>query len=372
MREAYGNCPEWNTIGAEFLDFMKLEGQAQMEKRFKDRETALQALLLLDKVPSSLVGASTCETVETFNSWLPQPRLVDIRHLPVIKDLLESDVSVEVMEAQYSTRSNELRREIQIWARGIVDDSIENLRKGLEQAGLSMDLPELCLLASDIASSPIEGRKAHGHLLFRADSFFCVKVGGSIQPRTFSDIAITWMTGQISSAPFEVAKHPYHMEASNAARKLLAGHPDALTIKPGLSKQKLFKCKRCLWPEKGAAPWSSLVQHFIEVDQQWNQMCRVTTSNPIWLRRNHNLGHPILKDAFKMVDANQEDFALSYRTWLGERGYILVCRFCERNRGLKMRFRCIDDMRAHAGVHRMASPVLPGFLYRKITANDAP
>ncbi|KAG8726184.1 hypothetical protein FRC11_000654, partial [Ceratobasidium sp. 423] len=252
-------------------DTRRSERKNRLVDLFLDIQKKDSSVLEL-KAPNPVLRLSSTMPTISFTHRGPFPDLAHTFDWPVVKNLYETDSSVEDMEATFEEHREEIEAMVAEWRDRIHTHLANELRDGYESQGEVLR-PTIAILNND--PDPLANVSDDLKLLLRADSFFRKTVSSYLsQPLSYGTILSSERLNGIQSvygstttraAPSLDNIH-WHPEAHEVARGLLAdlGRPDASYLEmKGVGS--VFACGRC--HETEVRNWEGMVQHYIEQKQ---------------------------------------------------------------------------------------------------------
>ncbi|CAE6528355.1 unnamed protein product [Rhizoctonia solani] len=307
----------------------KMDRQDRLAELF-DGIKEKDPLVLKLKASNPVLRLSSTMPTISFTYRGPFPNIGHTLDWLVVKNLYETDSSVEEMEANFETHREEIEGLITEWRNQIHTQLASLLRDGYESQGEVLR-PTVAVLNND--PDPLANMSDDLKLLIRGDSFFRKSVSPdySTQPLSYGTILSTErLTGALSAfgpiihrpAPSLDHLH-WYPEAHEVARELLAdlGRPDASYLEmKGVGA--VFVCGRC--HENDVRNWEGMVQHYVEQKQLYAKIEEDETCECEGITYN-NVHDPSLFTDRPMIT----DYATKTLENDAGIGRLQICKVCE-------------------------------------------
>ncbi|CAE6469350.1 unnamed protein product [Rhizoctonia solani] len=274
----------WTNIQPKLIPLLEAnrEARLQMERdsRKSQRQLRLSELfleikqkdpsVLQLKAPNPVTRLTNAGSTISFTYRNPFPDLCHALHWPLVKDLYETDSTVEEMEARFEEKREEVEGLVTEWQNRIQSQVVGRLREGYTSQGETI---RPTITVSNEGPDPLANVSDDLKLLLRADSFFYdTQTFSSLKvPVSFSTmISSAGLSGSLSAYASVIPRpvpnldhYQWYPEAHEAARELLAdmGRPDASYLEmKGVGSA--FACGRC--HETDSRNWEKMVEHYVE------------------------------------------------------------------------------------------------------------
>ncbi|KAG8690885.1 hypothetical protein FRC08_010320 [Ceratobasidium sp. 394] len=269
---------KWEKLKPRIIAFAETEAKERPERERKERRSGRDSKLRhlfqslrrgMDTLPDNLDELALAQRAAKVANWLPLPSFSDALEWTVVRDLLETDTSVEEMASRFDEHSEEIGQLIVDWGKRVKREWANILREGRKQEGLVADPPRARLPVNEAERDPFEEADADTSLLLRADSFFTFETTREI--RSYDTLVeYTHNDYCISSGPLNSTSYTYNAEASAVARVLLSslGCPDASSLEFNAGSSEWFRCGRC---HTHKMAWHFIVMHYIDMAADWKK-----------------------------------------------------------------------------------------------------
>ncbi|KAG8703926.1 hypothetical protein FRC08_002555 [Ceratobasidium sp. 394] len=274
----------WSRLEPVILGFLTTEAEDRVRREREQRSKILEGQFHglqndMDTLPDPIVGLPAAEIADTMAKWLPIPQYVDALEWPMIRDLLETDVSEAHMVDRFKQHRDEIILLITNWGRQVKREWASILREGRRKDGLVPDAPRPRLPASGAGRNLLEDLDPDTCLLLRADSIFAHRDQSSILSydilmRSIQHGFNRFTTPRITRRDlFDLTAYTFHSEASGIARALLAslGQQDASVPEFNVVFGRWFLCGRC--GNRYRMSWMCMVKHYLDMNREyWNKV----------------------------------------------------------------------------------------------------
>ncbi|QRV76910.1 hypothetical protein RhiJN_19755 [Ceratobasidium sp. AG-Ba] len=345
----------WIALEPKIMAVLDSNNKAQLKIRSDLRASKLRELFDALRHPTPLphdLSAQSKEFIDrTLEDWMPSPRFPDMRDILIFQDLLNTDRTVEQMEARFMDFRAHITEKILEWSRNVKTGLIEIASRGRK----SVDASRTLLFVSNARGTrvaPSHGHSSESRVLLLPDSFFRIKTKNGFITRSYADLALATSRGKsICIGKLDMADFAWDPEASAMARKLLAtkhrwnGHMNLAL--------DTLECRLC---GRSNMPWSSLVTHYVQQYAHWSniqpRLPDIESSGYVFLH-DHNLDLPPakLKIPVDVVQwSNVEvgkrvDDARGVATKCPTHRY--VCRICDMAKVKDIWVYDLEDMQVH-------------------------
>lgn len=192
---------------------------------------------------------------------VPLPEYADALEWPVIKNLLETDVSAEEMTESFEVVRDEIKQQAFDWGTQFKNLCVKLVREGRQKTHLDVDPPRPQLPPGEPGNDPFQKISLDDCLLFRADTIFRFKAEACTYDTLLMCMRDSWMARHVRDplAPLKPEIYDWIPKLSAIARNLLAsiGRPDASSAEFNGRAGQLFSCGRCRTHPK---TWSAMVR----------------------------------------------------------------------------------------------------------------
>ncbi|KAH7332971.1 hypothetical protein B0J17DRAFT_677073 [Rhizoctonia solani] len=253
-------------------DSRKSERQFRLSELFLDIKQKDPSVLQL-KAPNPVARLSSTMATISFTYRGPFPDFCHTLDWPLIKDLYETDSTVEEMEARFEEKRQEIEGLVTQWQNRIQSQLVSRLREGYANQGETV---RPIITISNDGPGPLANVSDDLKLLLRADSLFhsTPTLSNLKSPLSFGTIiSSAGLSGSLSVYSSVIPRPTpnldniqWYSEAHEAARELLAdmGRPDASYLEmKGVGS--VFACGRC--HDTDTRNWEGMVQHYVEQKQ---------------------------------------------------------------------------------------------------------
>ncbi|KAF8602606.1 hypothetical protein BDV93DRAFT_509153 [Ceratobasidium sp. AG-I] len=251
----------------------------EKEERRDDRHARLQTLWETFKISlSSQTGPlPTSQTLAeaglAASRLFPVPEFPDVKDWPIIKKLIETDVSVTEMEASFAQRHIQIYQEVFIWGGPVKAALADVVRQGLAQSNNLLDTPIVGTIAGHSTSNPFSQLSPEMQLLIRADTLF----DGTYSPPfcsydTFIHLVHKSQSYYYSNSPLNTTQFKCHPTAPAITRTLLKnlGRPTNTSLLELQALDERFVCGRC--QDTKPKTWLKVVQHYVTQGKRWEDV----------------------------------------------------------------------------------------------------
>ncbi|KAG8710285.1 hypothetical protein FRC08_017369 [Ceratobasidium sp. 394] len=281
---------KWGQLRPAIVGFLETEAKDRMERerhqRRLSRDNRLSGLFnsirhVMGTIPEAPESLSIAEAITVVSKWIPPPDYDDALEWPIIRNLLETDRTVEDMADCFEKRRHEIIQLIEDWGRRVKREWASILREGRKKDGLALDPPRPRLYESEADVDPFKNMGADTCLLLRADSIFDFNFKGrrsSAAPSafTYDMLALHLSPGGRSSegrnsGTLDLTDYTWYSKASLFARTLLRamGREDASIVEFHASNNpRYLTCGRC----GIAGSFLSVVFHYVEEANKWESV----------------------------------------------------------------------------------------------------
>ncbi|KAG8746609.1 hypothetical protein FRC12_014246, partial [Ceratobasidium sp. 428] len=174
---------KWNRLKPAFVNFIESDAQKRAQRE-RERNQAFRNVILwglyddlrqrvdLGTPHSRLKYLSPMKVATLTIKWMPPPQYDEALKWPIMRSLLETDVSSEDMTDRFGRHRDEIKQLIVDRGKLIKQEWAGILREGREKDGLAVNLPQVRLPVDELETGPFEYADGDTNLLLRADSIF--------------------------------------------------------------------------------------------------------------------------------------------------------------------------------------------------------